>query len=142
MKDKVSGQTFYRYNFSGYDFNKGDAFDLYKSSMFPNLKDRIDNVVAFNRKNYNMADLDYLGNVGKYPPGSHAEVRALDDLAKFKFPNYLADPPTEEVFDAWLKNDVLGYNRNMMYGIGQDNVIQHTCADCFYILDLITFIRP
>ena len=25
---------------------------------------------------------------------------------------------------------------------GQQNVIMHTCADCFHILDLVTFIKP
>lgn len=34
------------------------------------------------------------------------------------------------------------YNRNIQYGIAQQNVIMHTCADCFHILDLVTFIRP
>ncbi|MBO9674376.1 MAG: hypothetical protein J7577_13090 [Sphingobacteriaceae bacterium] len=88
-----------------------------------------------------MADIGFFGNTGK-KTGAHAEIRALDDLAKEKFPNYLVTPPTNEVFDAWLKNDVLGYNRNIRYGLGQEKVIQHTCADCFYILDLVTFIRP
>lgn len=75
-------------------------------------------------------------------PGAHAEIRALDDLAKQRFPNYLTNPPTDELFDSWLKNDVLGYNRNIRFGLDQEEVIMHTCADCFHILDLVTFIRP
>jgi|GEM_PF-3399011 hypothetical protein len=83
----------------------------------------------------------YLGNTGKYP-GAHAEIRALDDLAKKKFPNYMSNPPSDEVFDMWLKDNVVGYNRNIKYGTEQTEVVQHTCADCFHILDLVKFINP
>jgi peroxiredoxin family protein len=142
MKDKNANLTsdFFT-NFTKNDFIEGGAYHSYLNDMFPNLKRRIDNIVEFNQKNYNMADIEYLGNTGKYP-GAHAEVRALNHLAKQKFPNYLSTPPSDEVFDAWLKNDVLGYNRNIQHGAGQQNVIMHTCADCYHILDLVTFIKP
>lgn len=64
-----------------------------------------------------MTNSQYFKNSGKHP-GAHAEIRALDDLAKKKFPNYQTNPPSDAVLDAWLKNDVLGYNRiyNMVQG--------------------------
>ncbi len=54
----------------------------------------------------------------------------------------MSNPPSDEVFDMWLKDNVLGYNRNIKYGTEQTEVVQHTCADCFHILDLVTFINP
>ena len=123
------------------DVDKGGAYWSYLENMFPNLKSRVDDIYDFNKKNYNMANDEYIKNTGKYP-GLHGEVRAIDDLAKQRFEDYLTNPPTEEVFNTWLKNDVLGYNRNIQNGIGQENIIMHTCADCFHILDLVTFINP
>lgn len=81
------------------------------------------------------------------PPGSQYNdlrnaVHNIDDLAKKKFPNYQTNPPSDEVFDTWLKTDVLGYNRNIEFGVGQQDVIMHTCVDCFHILDFVTFIKP
>lgn len=87
---------------------------------------------------YNMNNLEYFGNAGNFP-GAHAEIRALNDLAKKKWPN---TPPSDEVFNLWLRDEVLGYNRNIEKGLGQENVIMHTCVDCFHILDLIKFINP
>lgn len=148
MKDKVTGETstFFR-NFSGDDFNDNGVYDIFmngiyenqsSSACFPNLKRKIDDIIAFKHKNnYNMQDLSYFGNTG-LRPGAHAEIRALDDLAKKTFD---ANVPTDEVFDAWLKNNVLGYNRNIQGGVNQEKVIMHTCADCFHILDLVTFIK-
>lgn len=151
MYDKVTGKVSKVFNnFHGYDVtNRGGDFDLFmngskndpKVRCFPNLREKIEDVIAFKSKqNYNMADKSFYGNASKRP-GIHAEVRALDDLAKEKFPDYLINPPTNEVFDTWLKNDVLGYNRNIRYGFDQEKVIQHTCADCYYILDLVTFVK-
>jgi hypothetical protein len=141
LKDKKANITsdFFT-NFSRKELADGD-YDTYLENMFPNLKERIEDINAFDKKNYHMADGKYRNNTGP-KPGSHAEVRALDDLAKKKFPDYLTNPPTDEVFDAWLKNDVIGYNRNIQHGLGQENVIMHTCAHCYHILDLVTFIRP
>ena len=150
MKDKVTGvSSKYLNNFSGYDFNKGGDYDIFinapisnPNACFPNLKRKIHDLINFkHRDNYRMTDSDYFKNAGKYP-GSHAEIRALDDLAEKKFPNYSEDFPTDAIFDAWLKNDVLGYNRNIEFGVGQQKVIMHTCVDCFHILDLVTFIKP
>jgi hypothetical protein len=143
MKDKNTGKTsaFYR-NFSGDELKNGGEKDIFLRDLFPNLKTRIEDIRVFNKdKNYRMSDRQYLPHTGKHS-GIHAEIQALDDLAKQKFLDYLDNPPTDEVFNSWLKDDVLGYNRNVEHGVGQVNVIMHTCADCFHILDLITFIRP
>lgn len=149
MKDKITGiSSDFFHNFSGYDFNKGGAYDIFMNGelnnpnrIFPNLRAKIDDIILFNKHNYNLKNIDFLGNTGKYP-GAHAEIRALDDLAKKKFPNYMTNPPSDVVFNNWLKNDVLGYNRNIQHGITQEKVIMHTCADCYHILDLVTFINP
>ena len=86
---------------------------------------------------YNMNNLEYFGNAGNFP-GAHAEIRALNDLAKKKWPN---TPPSDEVFNLWLRDEVLAYNRNIEKGLGQENVIMYTCADCFHILHGVKFIN-
>jgi hypothetical protein len=136
------------HNFSGYDFNKGGAYDVFMNGaldnpnrIFPNLRDKIMDIRSFGKENYNMSDFEYLWNSGKNI-GAHAEVRALDDLAKKRFPDYMTNLPSSQVFDAWLKNDVLGYNRNIQFGIGQQNFIMHTCVECYYITFGVTFIKP
>ena len=141
MKDKSTGRSsgFFS-NFTTREIELGE-YKNYLDKMFPNLKKRIDDIWAFDKNNYNMIDHRFLENTGKYP-GAHAEIRALNDLAKKKFPNYTINPPSDEIFNNWLKNDVLGYNRNVQKGAGQQNVIMHTCADCFHILDLVIFIKP
>lgn len=68
---------------------------------------------------------------------AHAEVRALNELAIERFGRDLIEP---HVFDDWLRNDVLGYNRNIVTN-NDINVIMPTCADCFYLTDLVTFIK-
>lgn len=116
------------------------VFNDYLTNMHPNLKKRVLQTDTYGQINYNM-DLEYIIKTGD-TIAAHSEVRALDSLAEIKFP--IDDYPngvSDEVFDAWLKNDVLGYNRNIQKGAGDNQVIQHTCADCFYILDLVTFIR-
>ncbi|UFH35068.1 hypothetical protein [Flavobacterium acetivorans] len=134
----------YFHNFSKQECQRvGGDYELYLENMFPNLKKRVDDVKAFRKENYNLEDVRFRKNPGEFP-GAHAEVRALDNLAKkrfkYEFENNI--PITDEVFDAWLKNDVLGYNRNIELGVGQIKVGMHTCADCFHILDLVTFIKP
>jgi hypothetical protein len=140
-KDIKTGKTskFFK-NFSKTELVNGD-YDDYIDKMFPNLKTRVDDVITFDKKNYRMKDPEYRKNTGP-KAGSHAEVRALDDLAKKKFPDYLTNPPSDEVFHAWVKNDVLGYNRNIQKGVGQEDVIMCRCAHCYHILDLLTFIEP
>ena len=91
--------------------------------------------------NYNMSNFEDLKftRTKHNKIAAHAEVRALDDLAKQKFGNTQVP---DEVFDEWLKNDVLGYNSNITpIMVKKEKVIMHTCADCFYITDLVTFIR-
>jgi hypothetical protein len=95
-------------------------------------------IIVRNKKYFKVAQSRETLRSGDYP-GAHAEIRALDDLARKKFGSTTV---SNQVFDAWLKNDVLGYNRNIQYGVGQQNVIMNTCADCFHITDLVTFIKP
>ena len=150
MKDKITGvSSDFFHNFSGSDFNKGGIYDVFingsinnPNTCFPNLKKKIQDLIEFKHpNNYRMTDSNYFKNSGP-KPGAHAEIRALDDLAKKKFPNYQTNPPSDELFNSWLRNDVLGYNRNIQRGVGQQDVIMHTCVDCFHILEFVNFIRP
>ncbi len=50
-----------------------------------------------------------------------------------KFPQGLVDV---RIFDAWLEDEVLAYNSFL-----RKDGIQVPCADCFYLTDLITFIK-
>lgn len=99
----------------------------------------------FEPQNYNVDDTRLINFTrpkhGKEAIASHAEVQALNDLAKRKF-NSIDYPNgvTDEVFEAWRNNDVIGYNRNM-HLLDSNKIIMYTCAECFYILDLITFLR-
>lgn len=147
MRDKTTGimndEIFI--NFSDTDFRIGGNYETYHNSMFPNLKTKIEKLNNFGVQNYNVDDTKLLGFIrprhGKESIGSHAEVRALNDLAKKKF--NLIDYPngvTDDVFEAWMKNDVIAYNRNMHLQ-NPTKIVMHTCAECFYILDLITFLR-
>ena len=142
-KDIKTGNTseFFK-NFSKTELEDGE-YDDYIENMFPNLKTRVDDVIAFDKKNYRMKEPEYLDNTGP-KAGSHAEVRALDDLAKkrfdYEFENNI--PISDEVFNTWVKNDVLGYNRNIQKGLGQEDVIMCRCAHCYHILDFLTFIEP
>jgi len=113
-----------------------NEYNDYLDTMNENLKERVFQTDLYGQINYNMDDLNKL-NTGNFI-AAHAEIRALNNLAIQKFGTNYVD---SDVFDVWLKNDVLGYNRNIQKGAGDNKVIMHTCADCFYILDLVTFIR-
>lgn len=115
-------------------------YDNYLNSMFPTLRKRVDNSLAFGKENYFISENYNLGQTGNFP-GGHAEIQVVDELAKLRFPDYLSNPPSDEVFDAWLKNNVLMYNRTLMVPENSNDVIMYTCADCFHILYGVKFIN-
>ena len=104
--------------------------------MHPNLRSivtKLENTKSL----YNVDSVEILEYAGKHI-GAHAEVRALDNLIKKKFGNSVID---EIIFNDWLENNVLGYNRNIFVKPDNNNYIMHTCADCFYLTNLVTFIK-
>lgn len=123
-------------NFSAKYFENMGDYDLFRSSLHPNIKVLIDEIedVKFL---YNVAETINLEKTGHYI-ASHAKIRALDNLIKKRFGNNLIN---ETVFDNWIENSVLGYNRNIQVKEGVTRVIMPRCADCFYITDLLTFIQ-
>jgi hypothetical protein len=124
-------------NFSKLELRNGTYKSFIDNGLHPNLKLRYNFTMdARNADRYNMFVPDDIKYTGFYI-GAHAEVRALNQLAIVKWGNTLVD---SYVFDSWLKNNVLGYNRNVVTR-SFDKVIMHTCADCFYLTDLVTFIK-
>ena len=140
---QITGQTIIKTNWSDealrtIQSNGKSTYRNYMDAMFPNLKTKVEDIIAFNRQNYNVTTGYDVRRTGNFP-GAHAEIQAIDELAKIRFD--INNPPSAAVFDNWLRNDVLAYNRNIMATENANNVIMHTCADCFHILDLVTFIN-
>ncbi|WP_026904665.1 hypothetical protein [Pedobacter glucosidilyticus] len=102
--------------------------------LHPNMRLRYDqtNFVRNNGYGYNMNNREDIVFTGDFM-AAHAEVRALNHLACKKFGNNLVETAD---FDNWIKNNVLGYNSYLV-----KDGIQHTCADCFYLTDLVTYIK-
>ena len=113
----------------------------YLNKMFPNLRKRVDYAVAFDKRNYFVSDNYNVSQVGLFP-GAHAEVQVVDELAKLRFPaSQYPNGVSDEVFSNWLQNEVLLYNRTLRVPEASNNVIMHTCADCFHILYDANFIN-
>lgn len=129
-KELEPGQDFDKYtNNFGSDLNPNEPF------MHPNFRQRF--IQTSSKRNSNLYNLKDPGDIvytGDHM-AMHAECRALNDLSVKKFGNVFVEP---RVYDEWLKT-VKGYNRNFL---GNDKgFIMHTCADCFYLTDLVTFIK-
>lgn len=145
MIDKSNGKKILKTNWSDIELdtiqkNGLTLYEEYLNNMFPNLKKRVQDVRAYDRNNFYVSTGYDKRRAGNFI-GAHAEIQALDELAKQKFPDYKINPPSNEVFDSWLKNDILGYNRNISVNQTSSEVIMPTCVDCFHILDLVTFIN-
>ncbi|WP_412468366.1 hypothetical protein [Pedobacter sp. KLB.chiD] len=124
-------------NFTLKELDNGTYSDFINNGLHPNLKLRYNLTMdARNAGRYNMLNPDHIKYTG-LNMAAHAEVRALNHLALETWGNTLIDP---YVFDSWLKNNVLGYNRNIVTK-NIDNIIMPPCADCFYLTDLVTFIK-
>ncbi len=102
--------------------------------LHPNLKKRLKEHLERKKtgvKGFNLEDPDVLKygwkgiDIDEIVP--HAEFMALDDLLKQISKNELPDLVFERI---------LGYNSYL-----QKEGIMHTCLDCFYLTDLITFIK-
>jgi hypothetical protein len=97
-------------------------------------------ILRVNGEGYNLQDAGYIVYTGNFI-GSHAEIRALDDLSKKIFtqeisPGVFVPVEVESgVYDLWIKQ-VYGYNRRII-----DEGLMHTCADCSYITEGVTFIK-
>lgn len=116
-------------------------YDDYLNKMFPNLKTRVDDAIAFTKDNYNVSEGYNVSRAGEFP-GAHAEIQVVDELAKLRFPiESYPNGVSDEVFDAWLKNDILVYNRTLYVPENSNDVIMNTCVDCFHILYLVRFIN-
>jgi hypothetical protein len=140
MVDKETGVMSEMFtNFTREELKAGGAYEIFlNNSMHPNLKAIVDELLTHGQSTYHMADPSALVYTGKNI-AAHAEVRALDNLIKKRFGNGLID---EARFNDWLDTKVLGYNRNIVVkNINEPKIIMHTCADCFYITDLVTFIK-
>lgn len=117
--------------------NFGSNLDITKPYIQPNLRVRYTQSLlkrGLNGEGYNMINNEDIIYTGKYI-GSHAEFRALNDLSIQKFGNILFE---QRIYDYWLEN-VYGYNRILRSN--GNKVIMHTCADCFYLHDIVTFIK-
>jgi hypothetical protein len=137
VRQRGGGITDVFSNFSKLKLRNGTYKGFIDNGLNPNLKLRYNLTMdARNAGRYNMLNPDHIKYTGFYT-GAHAEVRALNQLAIYKWGNTLVD---SYVFDSWLKNNVLGYNRNVVTR-SFDKVIMHTCADCFYLTDLVPFIK-
>jgi len=137
MIDKETGEISELFtNFSINHFKGNNLYESYRLSLHPNIRslvEELENVKSL----YNVDNNLIIDNAGHYI-GAHAEVRALDDLIRKRFGNDFID---ESVFNNWLENSVLGYNRNIQVKINNTKVIMPRCCDCFYITDLLTFIK-
>jgi hypothetical protein len=115
--------------------NKGPGAVLTKDFLQPNMAERLQiTSVKKGAGNYNLSpstNPKLIERTGSYM-GSHAEFRALNDLACKKFGNVKIDPI---IFDRWLQN-VNGYNRYL-----RKPGIQPTCVDCFYLTFGVKFIK-
>jgi hypothetical protein len=108
MIDKDSGATSALYtNFTRTELKSGGAYDQFKNSMHPNLRNRYLQTMAkrgASGEGYNLSNPDDLLFTGTNI-ASHAEIRALNDLSFQKFGSEVS----EFEYDMWLKS-VLGYN--------------------------------
>lgn len=134
------------FNYTHKEVDSDEAYHIWFNNHGPDANTTIDYVnpnvkkrmkLLLERKkgegiNNETPDLGYAGNF----LGMHAEVRSLNKLACNKFGNVIQD---DAVFDAWIKNSVLGYNRRIVPNSLQKHMF--TCVDCFYLVDLVTFIR-
>ena len=144
---KITGETRINTNWSDAELieiqsNGKSRYENYMEAMFPNLRMRVEDAKQFKRTNYNVSKGYNIKLTGKFT-GAHAEIKSVDELAKLRFADEIKNniPVSDEVFDAWLRNDVLAYNRSIAVKDNDLHVIMHTCADCFHILDLVTFIK-
>jgi hypothetical protein len=121
--------------FDKYVNNFGINFDPNEPYMNPNFRQRF--LQTSSKRNEGLYNLEVAEDIvftGKHM-AMHAECRALNDLSVKKFGNVFVEP---RIYDEWLKT-IKGYNRNFLGNNGK--VIMHTCADCYYLTDLITFIK-
>lgn len=131
-------------NFTQLELEPGGLYDIFLETgtnpalnMHPNLRDIVNELENAGKSLYNVDNISNLDFAG-HNIAAHAEVRALDSLIKKKFGNNVV---SEEIFNDWIQNSVLGYNRNIVTKPGNDKFIMPCCADCFYITDLVTFIN-
>lgn len=98
-----------------------------KKQLLQQLKKRFDKHIQEIEKGLNASTGDIV-RAGK--PGSHGEIRALDNLLK------TIDPKGTKYGDDIFKY-VLGYNRYLRNGA---NRVQPPCVHCHFLTNLVTFI--
>ncbi len=105
----------------------GDLSDYQKflDNLHPVLKDRYNRHLDEITKGLNASAND-IARAGK--PGSHGEIRALDELLK------IIDPNGKKYGDDVFKY-IYGYNRFL-----SKTGIQPPCAHCHFLTDLVTYI--
>lgn len=124
-------------NFPKKQFKTESQYISYRESLHPNIREIVVELENTPKSLYNIDNIANLNKTGHYI-GAHAEIRALNDLVEKRFGNQLVG---EDVFNDWIEKAVLGYNRNVVVKPENNKVIMPTCADCFYITDLVTFIK-
>ena len=139
MLDRETGEMSEIFtNFSKTHFNSAEnSYEAYRNSLHPNIREIVMELENTEKSLFNVNSSTTLDFAGYYI-GAHAEIRALDDLVKKRFGGTAID---ETIFNEWLESSVLGYNRNITVKKESSKVIMHTCVDCFYITDLVNFIK-
>ncbi|PBI84721.1 hypothetical protein BSF41_40490 [Flavobacterium sp. ACN2] len=137
MIDKNSGKVSELFtNFPKKYFKTESQYITYRESLHPNIKAIVEELEHV-KSLYNVDHIINIDKAGHYI-GAHAEIRALNDLIEKRFGSSMVE---ESLFNDWLENSVLGYNRNITVKIDNTKVIMPRCVDCFYITDLLTFIN-
>lgn len=131
MVDKETGTVSKLFtNFTKKEIDNG-LHKLFLENLHPNLVKRLDEHMIRRAAGLNLQNADDIKfgwkNLGMGEIIPHAEFRALDDILKTISKSELP----ESVFER-----ILGYNRHL-----KKDGIMHPCADCFYLTDLVTFIK-
>jgi hypothetical protein len=122
----------YYTNYINFLSNQGPGANLANEYLQPNMAEILG--IAKIKKEageYVFENPELVSNTGNRI-GSHAEFRALNNLAAKKFGNIKID---EIEFDHWLTK-VVGYNSYIRRA-----GCQQPCADCFYLTALIKYIK-
>jgi len=118
-------------NYTKTERQTGNAFENWlKNDLHPNIRERYEQALERYtdktlKSNYTNGDINRAGAVGY-----HAEFRSLNDLAIKRWGNVKI---SEAEFDSWLRDDVLGYVRDIKPN-KEANIIKKPCINCYYFV--------